>query len=226
MNALPGIGPFIPTVAGRPFPGTRAAILDDSGRPVRRGETGHLVFRPPFPPGLLRGVWRNPKKYRDTYWSEYGLRTYFTADGAKWYDNSNIRVTGRVDDVMKVAGHRLSSAEVEDAITSHPLVIESAVAPKPDEIRGQVPVAFAVLKPGTKPSGKLEAAIVEQVRKEIGPTAKPHQIFFVKGLPKTRSGKIMRRILRNLASGEKEVGDVTTLRNPEVVDEIKQKLEG
>jgi acetyl-CoA synthetase len=221
VNVLPGVGPFIPTVAGRPFPGTRAAILDDRGKPVKKGETGYLVFKSPFPPGLLRGVWKNPKKYRDTYWSEYGPRTYFTSDGAKWHGKSLIRVTGRVDDVMKVAGHRLSSAEVEDAITSHPSVIESAVVPKPDEIRGQVPVAFAVLRPSVKPSKQTEQAIYKQVRKEIGPTAKPHQIYFVKGLPKTRSGKIMRRFLRGMLVNEK-LGDATTLQNPEIVGYLKK----
>jgi len=221
VNALPGVGPFIPTVAGRPFPGTRAEILDDRGKKVKKGETGYLVFKSPFPPGLLRGVWRNPKKYRDTYWSEYGIKTYYTSDGAKWHDRYNIRVTGRVDDVMKVAGHRLSSAEVEDAITSHPEVIVSAVVPKPDEIRGQVPVAFVVLRPGVKPSPKTEAHLIKQVRSAIGPTAKPHQIYFVKGLPKTRSGKIMRRFLRSMLVNEK-LGDATTLQNPGIVGYLKK----
>jgi acetyl-CoA synthetase len=221
INALPGIGPFIPTVAGRPFPGTRADILDEQGKRVKKGETGYLVFKSPFPPGLLRGVWNNPKKYKETYWSEYGNRIYFTADGAKWFDRHNIRVTGRVDDVMKVAGHRLSSAEVEDAITSHPMVIECAVVPKPDPIRGQVPVAFAVLKPGARASKGLEELIVKQVRRGIGPTAKPHRIFFVRGLPKTRSGKIMRRFLRAMLVNEK-LGDATTLQNPQIVDYLKK----
>jgi len=221
VNSLPGIGPFIPTVAGRPFPGTRAEILNRVGKPVKKGETGYLVFKPPFPPGLLRGVWKNPKKYRDTYWSEYGSKVYFTADGAKWHSKGVIRVTGRVDDVMKVAGHRLSSAEIEDALTSHPMVIESAVVPKPDEIRGQVPVAFIILRQGVKPSPKLEAELVKQVRKVIGPTATPHQVIFVKGLPKTRSGKIMRRFLRSMLVNEK-LGDASTLQNPEIVDYLKK----
>jgi acetyl-CoA synthetase len=221
VNSLPGIGPFIPTVAGRPFPGTRAEILDDRGKKVKRHETGYLVFKSPFPPGLLRGVWKNPKKYRETYWSEYGPKTYYTSDGAKWYGKNLIRVTGRVDDVMKVAGHRLSSAEVEDALTSHPLVIESAVVPMPDEIRGQVPIAFVVLKQGQKPGPKVQDALVKQVRSSIGPTAKPQKIYFVKELPKTRSGKIMRRFLRSMLVNEK-LGDATTLKNPEVVDYLKK----
>ncbi len=223
INALPGIGPFIPTVAGRPFPGTKAEIFDDRGKPVEKGDTGYLVFKPPFAPGLLRGVYKNEEKYVETYWSEYGKETYFTSDGSRWFDEENIRVTGRVDDVMKVAGHRLSSAEVEDAITSHPHVIESAVVPKPDEIRGQVPVAFIVLKSGVQASGEEEKSIVDTVKKEIGPTAKPHQIFFVGGLPKTRSGKIMRRFLRSMLVNEK-LGDATTLQNPEIVEELKKAV--
>ena len=221
VNALPGVGPFIPTVAGRVFPGGTAEIFDDMGKPVKKGKTGYLVFKPPFAPGLLRGLWNNEKKYIDTYWSEYGNETYFTADGAKWYDKENIRITGRVDDVMKVAGHRLSSAEVEDAITSHYNVIESAVVPMPDEIRGSVPVAFVVLKPGVEPSAEEKKSVVAIVRKEIGPTAKPHVIYFVKGLPKTRSGKIMRRFLRSMLVNEK-LGDATTLQNPEIVDYLKK----
>jgi len=221
VNALPGVGPFIPTVAGRVFPGGTAEILDDMGKPVKKGETGYLVFKPPFVPGLLRGLWNNEKKYIDTYWNEYGNETYFTADGAKWYDKENIRITGRVDDVMKVAGHRLSSAEIEDSITSHHNVIESAVVPMPDEIRGSVPIAFVVLKPGVEPSVEEEKSVVAIVKKEIGPTAKPHKIYFVNGLPKTRSGKIMRRFLRSMLVNEK-LGDATTLQNPEIVDYLKE----
>jgi len=191
------------------------------GKPVGKDETGYLVFKPPFAPGLLRGLWNNEKKYIDTYWSEYGKETYFTSDGAKWHDKNNIRITGRVDDVMKVAGHRLSSAEVEDAITSHIDVVESAVVPKPDEIRGQVPVAFIVLKSGIEANDEMKKVLVGHVRKEIGPTAKPHQILFVKGLPKTRSGKIMRRFLRSMLVNEK-LGDATTLQNPEIVDYLKE----
>ncbi len=221
INALPGIGPFIPTVAGRVFPGTNAAILDDRRKPVAKDETGYLVFKPPFPPGLLRGIWNNPEKYVETYWSEYGNSIYFTADGAKWFDKNNIRLTGRVDDVMKVAGHRLSSAEVEDAITSHHLVVESAVVPLPDEIKGQVPVAFVVLHAGIQPSKEVEDSIVAAVKKWIGPTAKPERIYFVEDLPKTRSGKIMRRFLRGMLAGEK-LGDATTLQNPEAIDYLKK----
>lgn len=220
VNALPGIGPFIPTVAGRPLPGSNAEILDDMGKPVNEGETGYLTFKPPFPPGLLRGVWNNEEKYIETYWTEYGNETYFTSDGARWYDKDNIRVTGRIDDVMKVAGHRLSSAEVEDAITSHPDVAESAVVPLPDHIRGQVPVAFVVLH-SKEGSEEEEKTLVDHVKKEIGPTAKPHKIYFVKGLPKTRSGKIMRRFLRSMLVNEK-LGDATTLQNPEIVDYLKE----
>lgn len=221
INALPGIGPFIPTVAGRIFPGTNADIFDDRGKPVGKGESGFLVLQSPFSPGLLRGIWKNEEKYVETYWSEYGNKNYFTSDGAKWFDKENIRVTGRVDDVMKVAGHRLSSAEVEDAITSHGAVVESAVVPMPDEIKGQVPVVFAILKPSAKAGPETEQSIVQHIAKQIGPTAKPAKIFFVDALPKTRSGKIMRRFLRGMLAGEK-LGDATTLQNPEAIDYLKK----
>ncbi|MCX6798912.1 MAG: acetate--CoA ligase [Candidatus Diapherotrites archaeon] len=221
INALPGIGPFIPTVAGRVFPGAKADIFDDRGKPVEAEDTGFLVFKPPFPPGLLRGIWNNDEKYVETYWSEYGKNIYFTSDGAKWFDKENIRVTGRVDDVMKVAGHRLSSAEVEDAITLHSDVVESAVVPMPDEIKGQVPVVFAVLKPHAKACPECEQSIIQHVGKQIGPTARPAKVYFVDALPKTRSGKIMRRFLRGMLANEK-LGDATTLQNPEVVEHLKQ----
>lgn len=221
INALPGVGPFIPTVGGRLFPGTSAAIFDESGKPVKDGVNGYLVLLPPFPPGLLRGVWNNEEKYAETYWHEYGEKVYFTADGARWFDRQNIRLTGRVDDVMKVAGHRLSSAEVEDAIISHKSVVEAAVVPKPDELKGQVPVAFVMLHHGVVPSEDLKKSIVDQVKKRIGPTAKPQEIFFVENLPKTRSGKIMRRFLKGMLVNEK-LGDATTLQNPDSIEYLKK----
>ena len=221
INALPGVGPFIPTVGGRPFPGTAADIFGESGKPVKKGQNGYLVLLPPFPPGLLRGVWNNEEKYVETYWHDFGNRVYFTADGAKWFDRRNIRLTGRVDDVMKVAGHRLSSAEVEDALISHPGIIEAAVVPRPDELKGQVPVAFVILKHGFSPSDELKKGVIEQVKKRIGPTAKPSEVFFVDALPKTRSGKMMRRFLKSMLVNEK-LGDSTTLQNPESIEYLKK----
>jgi len=223
ITSLPGIGPFIPTVAGRPFPGLNFDVLDDNGESLPPKKEGNLVCLPPFPPGLLRGVFKNPEKYLKTYWSKYGKRVYFTEDRA-WKDEiGNFRITGRADDVMKVAGHRISTAELENAISLHPNVIECAVVPMPHEIKGQVPVAFVILR-GAQPSEQLEKEIIAQADKYIGPIARPAKVYFVEDLPKTRSGKIMRRILRRLLVKE-DVGDISTLANPECVEKLRQLLQ-
>jgi acetyl-CoA synthetase len=221
VQALPGIGPFIPTVAGRPFPGIRAKIVDAGGQPVKVGEGGYLVIEPPFPPALTRGLYGDPEKFKATYFGEFGPRLYFTKDGARMDEMGNIRITGRVDDVMNVAGHRLATAEVEDALSQHPLVSEVAVVSRPDEIKGEVPVAFVLLKAGAQPSEELKKELIKTVDKYIGPTARPAEIYFAEDVPKTRSGKIMRRILKALVRGE-PIGDITTLRNPECVEQLKQ----
>jgi len=224
INALPGIGPFIPTVAGRSFPGTTHDILDESGKPVGVSEGGYLVQRSPIAPGMLRTVYKDPERYKTQYWSVYGPEIYYTSDGAiRWDEMGNIRLTGRVDDVMKVAGHRLSTAEVENALTQHSAVAECAVVAAPHDIKGEVPVAFVTLKEGIKPSASLENELIKQVVKVIGPTAKPEKVILTEALPKTRSGKIMRRILKSLVKRE-PVGDTTTLMNPEAVEELKQKV--
>jgi len=172
---------------------------------------------------MLRGLWNNPEKYLETYWKQYGKKIYFTSDGA-WRDkNGRFRLTGRVDDVMKVAGHRLSTAELENAIDLNPLVAECAVVPMLHEIKGEVPIAFVVLK-HSNPSDELVNGINKQVEKTIGPIARPHRIVFVNDLPKTRSGKIMRRILKKIILHE-DVGDVTTLANPECIEKIKSTFE-
>jgi acetyl-CoA synthetase len=221
VQALPGIGPFIPTVAGRPFPGIKAKIVDAGGQPVKVGEGGYLVIEPPFPPALTRGLYGDPEKFKATYFGEFGPRLYFTKDGARMDEMGNIRITGRVDDVMNVAGHRLATAEVEDALAQHPLVSEVAVVSRPDEIKGEVPVAFVLLKAGAQPSEELKKELIKTVDKYIGPTARPAEIYFAEDVPKTRSGKIMRRILKALVRGE-PIGDITTLRNPECVEQLKQ----
>lgn len=220
INSIPGIGPFIPTVSGKPFPGTSFSILDEAGKEVGIGEGGSLVQKSPFAPGMLRDVWKNPEKYKDTYFSEYGGKVYFASDGAKWFDKQNIRITGRLDDTMKVAGHRLTTAELENAIASHPAVSECAVVPAPDEIKGEIPIAFVILKDG-KPSVDIEKSIVARVVEAIGPTAKPGKMIFVNAVPKTRSGKIMRRILKKIILNE-PVGDTMTLQNPECILEIEK----
>jgi len=224
INSLPGIGPFIPTVAGRSFPGTIHDILDETGKPVSVGEGGYLVQKSPIAPGMLRTVYKDPERFKTQYFSIYGPEIYYTSDGAiRWDEMGNIRLTGRVDDVMKVAGHRLSTAEVENALTQHPAVAECAVVAAPHDIKGEVPVAFVTLKEGMKPSPELEKELMQQVVKVIGPTARPEKIFLTEALPKTRSGKIMRRILKALVKNE-PVGDTTTLMNPEAVTELQQKV--
>lgn len=220
ITALPGIGPFLPTVAGRPFPGTNLEVWDDDGNKTEKGKEGYLVQTKPFAPGMLRGVYNNPEKYEETYWSKYGKEVYYTSDEAVQNEGGNIKINGRADDVMKVAGHRLSTAEMEDAITRHPNVAECAVVSKPDEIKGEVPVAFVILK-NREPSDELKKEIVKTTDEHIGPIARPAEIYFVDDVPKTRSGKIMRRVLKNILTG-KEIGNLTTLNNPESVENLKK----
>lgn len=221
INVLPGIGPFVPTVAGRCFPGTKHIIVDDNGKEKKKGDLGFLAQVSPFAPGLLHGVYNNHEKYVDTYWKKFKTM-YDTSDGAFLTEDGLIRITGRTDDVMKVAGHRLSTAELENAISSHPNVNECAVVPYPDPIKGEVPIAFAILKKG-EPSEAIEKEIKKYVDNKIGPTARPKRVYFVTDLPKTRSGKIMRRILKNLLNSEEPKG-LMTLVNPQIVDQIKEML--
>jgi acetyl-CoA synthetase len=172
---------------------------------------------------LLRTVYKDPERYKSTYYSRFGEKYYFSGDGARIYDEiGSIRLTGRVDDVLKVAGHRLSTAEVEDALNRHDLVTESAVVGIPHQIKGEVPVAFVII-PGVEGSQELEKELIKQVETVIGPTARPQNIYFVDDLPKTRSGKIMRRIIRKVAVNE-EVGDTTTLMNPSSVEILKERV--
>ena len=225
INALPGIGPFVPTVSGQSFPGTKHIIVDENGKQIKKKhKTGNLVQVPPLAPGMLHGVWNNPKKYKETYWSRF-KKYYDTSDGAYLTKGGLIRITGRTDDVMKVAGHRMTTAELENAITEHPAINETAVVPIPDKIKGEVPVAFVILKGKTQnnPSNqeKLEKEIKKLTDKKIGPTARPAKIYVVEALPKTRSGKIMRRILKALLINEEPKG-LSTLLNPESVEEIKR----
>ncbi|MBS3786761.1 acetate--CoA ligase [Candidatus Bipolaricaulota bacterium] len=224
INALPGIGPFIPTFAGKPFPGIDAGLLDTEGNPVGVDEGGYLTIKSPFPPSLIRGVYKRPEKFKDEYWSEYGPDYYFTSDGARKDEDGNIRITGRLDDVMNVAGHRLATGEVENALGKHEAVAEPAVVSRPDEVKGEVPVAFVMLERGTDIDEEtLQKELIQLVDDTIGPTARPADIVIADEVPKTRSGKIMRRILKSLVRGE-DVGDLTTLRNPETVEELQEKL--
>ncbi len=220
INSLPGVGPFVPTVAGKSFPGTNHIIVNEKGKQVKKGERGFLVQKSPFAPGMLHGIFNNHKKYVETYWKFKKL--YDTSDGAYMQKDGLIRITGRTDDVMKVSGHRLTTAELENAIHENKVVGECAVVPMPDKIKGQVPIAFVVLKK-KKPSEKLEKKLMKYVDMKIGPTARPSKFYFIDDLPKTRSGKIMRRILKSLLINEKPEG-LITLVNPESVNKIKEVI--
>jgi len=232
ISSLPGLGPFKPAFTGFPFPGIKFEIFDDKRKPLPAGKEGNLVLLPPFSPGLLRGIYKDPKKYLETYWTQYGKDMYFTSDGAYKDENGLIRMVGRVDDVIKVAGHRVATGELENAVAKHPDIIECAVIGAPDEIKGEVPVVFMVSKTPAdvkasadeeKFSEELKQEVIGQIKKEIGPIALPKEVYLVEDLPKTRSGKIMRRILKRLFVGE-ELGDLSTLSNPESVDKIKKIL--
>ena len=186
------------------------------------GGGGYLVLNKPWP-AMLRGIWGDPQRYRDTYWSRFE-GVYFAGDGAKKDEEGNIWLLGRVDDVMNVSGHRLSTTEIESALVSHPAVAEAAVVGASDEMTGQAVAAFVILREGADTSGDIITALRNHVAKEIGPIAKPKSIMLVKELPKTRSGKIMRRLLRDVAE-KREVGDVTTLADSTVMDFIKTNLQ-
>src|SRR3954469_1571303 len=227
ISPLPGVTTLEPGSAQKPIPGISAEILDDEGKPFTTPEqVGYLVLTKPWP-SMLRGIWGDPERYKETYWSRFGEKYYFAGDGAKYDEAGNIWLLGRVDDVMNVSGHRVSTAEIESALVSHPKVAEAAVVGANDDTTGQAVCAFVILRqeavqeadePG---EGKdLVQELRNHVAREIGPIAKPRSIMIVSELPKTRSGKIMRRLLRDVAEG-REVGDVTTLADSSVMDLIK-----
>ena len=219
---LPGVTACKPGSAMRPLPGIGAEVVDDNGAPVDPGGGGYLVLDEPWP-SMLRGIWGDDERYVQTYWSRWPGE-YFAGDGAKLDDQGAIWLLGRVDDVMNVSGHRISTTEVESALVSHPAVAEAAVVGATDATTGQGIVAFVILR-GTpqKDGAELVAELRDHVAHEIGPIAKPRQILVVTELPKTRSGKIMRRLLRDIAEN-REVGDVTTLADPTVMGLISDGL--
>ncbi len=194
-------------------------VVDDYGRPVPRNSGGKLVIRKPWP-GMLRGLWGDPQRYQQVYWGEVE-GSYFTGDGSRQDKDGYFWIVGRIDDVLNVAGHRIGTAEVESALVSHPKVAEAAVTPMPHEIKGQGLYAFVTLIDGVPESNELKKELMNHVRKEIGPIAVPDKIQFAPGLPKTRSGKIMRRILRKIAENDiGSLGDTSTLADPSVVDSL------
>jgi acetyl-CoA synthetase len=225
ISPLPGVTETKPGSAQTPLPGIAADVVDDEAHSVPNGSGGYLVLTQPWP-SMLRGIWGDPDRYVDTYWSRFkGL--YFAGDGAKKDADGDIWLLGRVDDVMNVSGHRLSTTEIESALVSHPWVAEAAVVGASDETTGQAVVAFVILRGdagGADLSGdEVQAELRNHVAKEIGPIAKPRQILVVAELPKTRSGKIMRRLLRDVAE-HRQVGDATTLADSSVMDLIAQGL--
>jgi len=221
ITPLPGITSTKPGSATRPFPGISAAVVDEHGRPVPPDKGGYLVITKPWP-AMLRTIHRDPERYVQTYWSQVkGM--YFTGDGARRDKDGYFWIMGRIDDVLNVSGHRLGTMEVESALVSHPAVAEAAVVGRPDSLTGQAVVAFVVLRQGKAKTTELPAELKKHVRTEIGPTAVPADLYLVERLPKTRSGKIMRRVLRAVSSGE-SIGDVTTLEDPSAVDEVRAWL--
>ncbi|WP_137719453.1 acetate--CoA ligase [Methylobacillus flagellatus] len=221
--------PVTPLVAGSctlPFPGLQMAVVDEAGNDVEWGTGGFLVIKKPWP-SMIRTIWNDPERYKKSYFPEdLGGKLYLAGDGAiRDQHTGYFTIMGRIDDVLNVSGHRMGTMEIESALVGNPLVAEAAVVGKPHDIKGEAIVAYVVLK-GTRPSGEEAKKIVAQLRdwvgKEIGPIAKPDDIRFGDNLPKTRSGKIMRRLLRTLAKGEEITADISTLENPAILDQFKQ----
>jgi acetyl-CoA synthetase len=223
ITPLPGVTTLKPGSAQTPLPGVSAKVVDDEGNELGDDTTGLLVLTEPWP-AMLRTIWGDDDRYVDTYWSRFGQHTYFAGDGAKKDGDGDIWLLGRVDDVMNVSGHRISTTEVESALVSHPSVAEAAVVGASDPTTGQGIVAFVILRGSAEDSGEeLVKELRLHVRREIGPIASPRQIMVVQELPKTRSGKIMRRLLRDVAEN-RELGDVTTLTDSSVMSLIKERL--
>ncbi len=220
ISPLPGATPTVPGTATRPFPGILIDIQTKDGKSVGTNEGGYLVVKHPFP-SMLRTIWGDDERYKKQYWSEIP-NVYFAGDGARRDERGYYWIMGRIDDVLNVSGHRLGTAEVESALVSHEAVAEAAVVGKPDEIKGQAIAAFVTLEGGRKGTEELKEALRQHVAKEIGALAKPDDIRFTDTLPKTRSGKIMRRLLRELASSGKVAGDVSTLEDFSVLEKLRE----
>ena len=228
ISPLPGVTPLVPGSCTIPLPGIMAAIVDETGQEVPHGHGGMLVVKRPWP-GMLRTIFRDPERYAKTYFpQELGGRTYLAGDGAvRNKETGYFTIMGRIDDVLNVSGHRMGTMEIESALVANPIVAEAAVVARPDEMTGEAICAFVVLK-RTRPEGDEAADVARTLRdwvgKEIGPIAKPRDIRFGDNLPKTRSGKIMRRLLRSLARGEEITQDVSTLENPAILEQLRQSL--
>jgi acetyl-CoA synthetase len=226
ITPLPGLTTTKPASAGRPFPGISAIVVDEQGNPLPDGAegVGLLVITKPWP-SMLRTLWRDDKRYKETYWGKFEKQGYyFAGDGAQRDADGDFWLLGRVDDVMNVAGHRVSTMEVESALVDNPNVAEAAVIGRTHDIKGQAIAAFVTIKEGIEQTPELNAELKAHVAKKIGAICRPDDVFFTSELPKTRSGKIMRRLLRDIAEG-RALGDTTTLADPTVVASLKDKYE-
>ena len=223
ITPIPGATPTKPGSATKPFPGIEADIMSRDGKPVGASEGGYLVIKRPWP-SMLRTIWGDDERYREQYWSQIdGI--YFAGDGARKDRDGYFWIMGRIDDVINVSGHRLGTAEIESALVSHNAVAEAAVVPRPDELKGSSIVAFVTLEGSQTPSEALNQELRAHVVKEIGALARPDEIRFTDALPKTRSGKIMRRLLREIATSGTVVGDVTTLEDFSVLEKLREEEE-
>jgi acetyl-CoA synthetase len=227
ITPLPGVTPLKPGSCTLPFPGIMAAIVDETGQDVERGRGGILVIKRPWP-SMIRTIWGDPDRFRKSYYpDDFKGKYYLAGDGANRDTDGYFWIMGRIDDVLNVSGHRLGTMEIESALVANPLVAEAAVVGRPHDIKGEAVVAFVVLK-GVRPEGAAAHEIATTLRnwvgQEIGPIAKPDEIRFGDNLPKTRSGKIMRRLLRSLARGEEITQDVSTLENPAILQQLSQTV--
>jgi acetyl-CoA synthetase len=228
ISPLPGATPLVPGSCTLPLPGIQAVIVDEAGHELPDGNGGILVVKRPWP-SMIRAIWNNPERFKSAYFPpEFGGKLYLAGDGAiRNKDTGYFTITGRIDDVLNVSGHRMGTMEIESALVANPIVAEAAVVGKPDETTGEAICAFVVLK-RSRPTGEEAKQIAKELRdwvaKEIGPIAKPREIRFGDNLPKTRSGKIMRRLLRVLAKGEEITQDVSTLENPAILEQLKQPV--
>jgi len=223
LTPLPGATPTKPGSATLPFPGVVPEIVTQDGKPVGDNEGGYLIIKKPWP-GMLRTIYNDPERFKEQYWSQIP-GCYFTGDGARRDEDGYYWVMGRIDDVLNVSGHRLSTMEIESALVSHPKVTEAAVVGRPDEVKGQAVAAFVTCAAGTTADDAFKKELRNHVSKEIGAFAKPDDIRFTDSLPKTRSGKIMRRLLRDLAAGKDTVGDTTTLEDYSVLAKLREDEE-
>ena len=222
---LPGISKLKPGSCTHPLPGIQADVVDESGQTVEQGKGGMLVIKKPWP-SMIRNIWRDPERFKKTYFpSELGGEIYLAGDSACKDSEGYFWIMGRIDDILVVSGHNLGTMEVESAIVANPLVAEAAVVGKPHDVKGETIVAFVVLRgdlPSNHQKKKVANELKDWVAKEIGPVARPDDIRFGENLPKTRSGKIMRRLLRTIAVGDEIKQDISTLENPSILEQLKQ----